>query len=107
MSVPPPCRDRGLPQQLTITLESEVPLRELVESALQSQSHVLEVGLRRTRQRVADFERQYGMGSAEFERKLAAREIDETLDFIDWLGEMALLSRLEEKTRALQWLKLG
>ncbi len=94
-------------QQLTITLESEVPLRELVESALQSQFRVLEVGLRRTHQRVADFERQYGMNSAEFERKLAACEIDETLDFIDWQGELALLSQLEQKSQALQWLKLG
>ena len=81
--------------------------REMVESAPQSQSHVLEAGLRRTRQRVADFERQYGVSSAEFERRLAAREIGETLDFVDWQGELALLSQLEEKSRALRWLKLG
>jgi len=81
-------------QQLTITLESDVPLRELVKSALQSQGQALEVGLRRARQRVADFEQQYGMSSAEFERKLAAREIDETLDFVDWQGELALLNQL-------------
>ena len=98
--------DRML-QQLTITLESEVPLRELVKSALQSQAQVLEVSLRRTRQQVVHFEQQYGMSSAEFERRLAAREIDETLDFIDWQGELALLNQLEQKAQALQWLKLG
>ena len=94
-------------QQLTITLESEVPLKSLIESALQSEAKMLAVGLRRTRERLAQFEKQFEMTSAEFERKLASREIAETLDFIDWQGEIAMLKALESKERALQWLKIA
>jgi|GEM_PF-2204444 len=57
-------------QQLTITLESDVSLKSLIESALQAETKMLAVGLRRTRDRVAGFEKQCGRTSAEFERKI-------------------------------------
>ena len=48
------------------------------------------------------FEQRYGMTSAEFERRLQAREIEETFDFTDWRMEIGIRALLEEKHATLQ-----
>ena len=42
------------------------------------------------------------MSSEEFERRLEAGEIKETLDFIDWLMEIQALRSLDQRYRALK-----
>ena len=42
------------------------------------------------------------MTSAEFERRLQAREIDETFDFTDWRMELGMLALLQQKYATLQ-----
>ncbi|HKZ86196.1 MAG TPA: hypothetical protein VJ793_21390 [Anaerolineae bacterium] len=62
----------------------------------------LKAGIDRTRSRLAEFERRYGMTSFEFERRLNARELEETFDFTDWRMEIGMLALLEKKHVALQ-----
>lgn len=88
-------------QQVTITAEAPVSLRPLLEEALQNELKLLTHGINRTRERLAAFEKQFGMTSTEFERRFNAREIEETLDLIEWLGETKMLRLLEEQKRAL------
>ncbi len=94
-------------QNITITTNSKVSLRPLLESAIQTESKVLALGLRRTQERLAEFEQRYGFTSDEFERRFAARELDESLDFIEWLGEIKTLRLLTEQRQALQGLKIN
>jgi len=42
------------------------------------------------------------MTSFEFERRLNARELEETFDFTDWRMEIGMLALLEKKHVALQ-----
>ncbi|MGA9348936.1 MAG: hypothetical protein WBW48_09040 [Anaerolineae bacterium] len=42
------------------------------------------------------------MSSAEFERRLNALELIETVEFTDWRMEVGMLSLLESQYRALQ-----
>jgi hypothetical protein len=93
-------------QNITITTDSQVSLRPLIESALQTEAKVLALGLRRTRERLIEFEQRFGQTSAQFERRFAARELDESLDFIEWLGEIKTLRLLEEQQQALNGLTL-
>ena len=88
-------------QNITITTDSKVSLRPLIESALHTEAKALALGLRRTRERLTEFEQRFGLTSAQFERRFAARELDESLDFIEWLGEIKTWRLLEEQHQAL------
>ncbi len=89
-------------QQLVITTSDKSALRPLLESAIENQKKALKAGIERTRTRLAEFEVRYGITSAEFERRLNARELEETFDFTDWRMEIGMLALLEKKYVALQ-----
>jgi hypothetical protein len=87
--------------QVTIATESPTTLKSLLEVAIQNESKLLELGIERTRERLATFEKQFGMNSEEFYRRFEDAEIAETKDFIDWWGEVKMLRLLEEQKLAL------
>jgi len=93
-------------QQLTITTTDKITLRPLVESAIENEKKMLALGMERTRQRLAEFEQQFGMSSAEFERRLNALEVMETVEFTDWRMEVGMLRLLEGQYRVLQEVRL-
>jgi hypothetical protein len=89
-------------QQLTITTSDKATLKPLVESALEHEKEMLSLAIRRTRERLAGFEGQFGMPSAEFERRLNALELQETVEFTDWRMEIGTLRLLESQYQALR-----
>jgi hypothetical protein len=89
-------------QQLVISTNDKTSLRPLLESAIENQKKTLKAGLARTQARLAEFEQRYGMTSAEFMRRLQAREIEETFDFTDWRMELGMLALLQQKYTTLQ-----
>ncbi len=89
-------------EQLTITTSNRSLLRPMVTSALERQKKVLDLGIDRTRARLAAFERTYRMSSEEFERRLRTLELTETVDFTDWRMEIETLRLLEGQRRALE-----
>jgi hypothetical protein len=93
-------------QQITITADAPVEIRPLLESAIQGQSRTLALGLRRTRERIEAFELRHGMSSFEFERRFTQRDLPETLEYIEWLGELRTLRLLEDQQQALSSLRI-
>ena len=89
-------------QQLTITTTDKTTLKPLVQSAIENEKKMLSLGIGRTRKRLAAFEQQFGMSSAEFERRLNALELAETVEFTDWRMEIGMLRLLESQYRALR-----
>jgi hypothetical protein len=87
--------------QVMVTTESPSVLRPLLRSAIQNEARSLTHGIKRTRERLIAFEKQFGMTSEEFERRYTAAEIDETLASIEWLGEIKMLRLLSEQKLAL------
>ena len=49
---------------------------------------MIQLGLDRTHARPEEFEQKYDMSSADFERRLNASEIEETVEFSDWRMEI-------------------
>jgi len=88
-------------QQLVITTSDKTALKPLLESAIENQKKALKAGMSRTQARLAEFEKRYGLTSTEFERRLNARELEETFDFTDWRMEIGMLALLEKKYVAL------
>ena len=84
-----------------MTTESPSVLKPLLRLAIQNEAKALSHGIKRTRERLLAFEKQFGMTSDEFERCYAAAEIAESLERIEWLGEIKMLRVLNEQKLAL------
>jgi hypothetical protein len=89
-------------QQVTIQTQDAKRLKPLLKSAIQSQLDDIEHGIQLTRTRLEAFEKQYKMSTAEFLRRFKPGDLDETLDFLDWQGEIKMLALLEEKRDAFK-----
>jgi len=94
-------------QQLTIKTHHKAALRPILRSALDGQKKMVSFGLQKTRQRLDEFERQFGMSSEEFERRLNAGELDETVAFTDWRMELGMARLLAEQFQTLQEAQIG
>ncbi|TAH48008.1 MAG: hypothetical protein EYC68_22650 [Chloroflexota bacterium] len=88
-------------QEIVIKSNAPISLKPLLESAIQDRLKILDLGIERTRARLAAFERRYEMPTAEFERRFNGEDLTETLDFIEWTGEIKMLRLLQEKYDAL------
>ncbi len=88
-------------QQVTVTTTGSVAIKPLIETAIRSQLKSLQHGIKRTHERLAQFERQYNLTSVEFEQRYKTGEIQETLEIDDWLMEIEALRLLEEQYRSL------
>ena len=93
-------------QQVTVTTDTQIALKPLIESALRSELRMLELSLHRTSQRLRAFEEQYGLTSEEFEQRFNAGEGEESLDFIEWAGEIKTYHLLDAHRQALQGVQL-
>ena len=72
-----------------------------MESAIRNQLKSLQHCIKRTKERIADFETKTGITSADFEKKLTEGDIEETLDAIDWNMELVALRLLEAQYQSL------
>ncbi len=89
-------------QQVTITTPDAKKFKPLLQSAIRSELKTLRYGIVRTRERLTDFEEQFAMSTMEFEQKFGAGKLEETLDFIEWWGEIKTLDLLEDKQQSLE-----
>ncbi len=67
-----------------------------------NEKKMVQSGLKRTRERLLEFEQKYQMDSAEFEQRLHALTLDETVEFSDWRMEIGMLRLLERQYKALE-----
>ena len=93
-------------QQVVVTTDVPVALKPLLESAIQSELRLLDLGLARTAERLRAFEAQYGLTSEEFARRFETGEVNENLDFIEWAGEIKTAHLLQSQRQALQSVQL-
>jgi hypothetical protein len=89
-------------QQVIVTTDAPAALKPLLASAIQAELRLLELSLARITERLQAFEKQYGLTSEEFAQGFAAGEIGESLDYIEWAGEIETYRRLEGQWQALQ-----
>lgn len=82
-------------------------LKPLVQGALHNEARLLKASIQRTEQKVRAFETRYNLSTLEFLRRYEDDELEETLDFAEWIGEARLLERLREKADALQEIRFA
>lgn len=89
-------------QQITIQTPDASQFESILRSALGREVHLVEYAILRTWERLREFEKQYGMSTTEFERRFTPDDLGETLDFIEWDGEVKTLRLLEEKQKMIK-----
>jgi 16S rRNA A1518/A1519 N6-dimethyltransferase RsmA/KsgA/DIM1 with predicted DNA glycosylase/AP lyase activity len=94
-------------QELTIRTNDRATLEPVLKAAIENEKKMLSLGLERTQQRLAEYEQQYGMTSDQFERRLNAMEVTETVAFSEWRMEIGMLHLLKSQYRALQEAELA
>lgn len=77
-------------------------LRALIESAIAESLSSVEAGIHQTEARLRAFESQYELSTEEFLKRYENDEIQETLEFDEWIGESRMLKRLQEKASRLR-----
>lgn len=93
--------------QLTLQSNRTMPLRPLVEAALQNELRLLQAGLKRSQHRLQEFEARYNLPTHEFLRRYENDLLEENLELAEWIGEHRLFERLAEKVATLQEVKLA
>lgn len=95
-------RSRTVGQQVIVSTYESIDLKPLLEAAIRSELHMLDLSLDRTAERLRAFETHYGLTSEEFMRRFESGTLDESLDYIEWAGEMKTYQLLQTQQRALQ-----
>ncbi len=93
-------------QRVTVHTNDAKRLKPLLETAIQREAQLLENAIHRTRQALEVYETRHEMSTADFERKFRAKEIEETLDYLDWWMEVEALHHLEAQRQSLKEARL-
>lgn len=88
--------------KLTLISKRNQPFKNLIETALNNELRLLMAGIQRTQKNIQTFELRHEMSSEIFLKRYENNELDETLDFAEWIGEYRTLVLLQEKSETLQ-----
>ena len=92
---------------LRLISDSDRRLKPLVVAALENEMRLLMAGIRRTELNIEGFEKKFNLSTQEFLRRYENNEIDETLNFDEWIGEHQLLERLREKVATIRSIRFA
>ena len=88
--------------QLTLVSARRHPLRPLVEAALDHEVRFFDTAIRRSEEKLRAYEAKHGLSSEEFVQRYENDELQETLEFAEWVGEIRILKRLRDKAETLR-----
>jgi predicted DNA-binding protein YlxM (UPF0122 family) len=90
--------------ELKIICEEPDSVKQLIEEAVSQRMASLKDGIRRTEERIKEFESKYQMSTEEFLRRFENDELQHRLDmeFDEWVGDSRMLKMLREKVDRLK-----
>jgi hypothetical protein len=88
--------------ELKLISKQSTSIQPIVQNAIDSFVRSSEDGIQKTQQRLREFERKYLMTTDEFIERYENDELDETLEFGEWIGESRMLQGLLEDVEQLR-----
>jgi deoxyribodipyrimidine photolyase-like uncharacterized protein len=87
-----------------LKLVSKYPdsLKQIIQSALSERLSNIEAGIKRTEERIKEFEAKYQLSTGEFIRRFNNDEFPHSFDFDEWIGESRMLAHLRETREAIE-----
>jgi deoxyribodipyrimidine photolyase-like uncharacterized protein len=77
-------------------------LKQIIQSALSERLHNIEAGIKRTEERLQEFEDKYQLSTVEFIQSFNNDELLHNFDFDEWIGESRMLKHLQEKKEIIE-----
>ena len=93
-------------QQVKVTSDIPASIKPLLQAAIRSQMRTLEHGIQPCKERHAAFEDRFPMDSGIFLERFDIGELEETLDYIEWVGEIKTLQLLQDQMQSLESAKI-
>lgn len=88
--------------QLILNSKSPEALRQIIKSALSERLHSIQIGIKRTEDRLQKFETKYQLSTEEFIKRFNNDELNHSFDFDEWIGESKMLAHLQETKEAIE-----
>lgn len=87
-----------------LRLRSKHPdsLKQIIESALSERLSSIETGIKRTQERLKEFEHQYQLSTKDFIEKFNNDELSHSFDFDEWIGEYRMLTHLQNQKQMIE-----
>ena len=76
-------------------------MERTLDKLLAHEAEVCREQLNQLRADLAEFEQQYGLGSAEFYARFQAGQTDDRMDYVEWASLVQMIRNLEERLRVL------
>lgn len=89
-----------------VRIECDEKALPLLTTAIEREKKLLDLSIEKTEKRLQEFEKAFGLSTAEMHAKLLRDEIEETLDIIEWIGESKTLEHLREQRQRLEGIKI-
>ena len=93
--------------ELRLISEHERQLKPLVDAALKNELRLLEAGIKRTQENMRKFEKKFHLSTLEFIRRYENDEMNENMDYAEWIGEHRMMGRLLEKAETLRSIRFA
>ena len=76
-------------------------LKTLVKGALENEAKLITIGLKKTRKNLRNYEDKFKMDSETFYKRYSLGEMDDSMEYIEWAGEIETLKKLERNFKDL------
>ena len=93
--------------ELKLISKQSASIQPLVKNAIDSFVRSTEEGIQKTQQNLIIFETKYRMITSEFIQRYENDELDETLEFGEWIGEYRMLQGLKEDVDQLRGIEFA
>ncbi len=88
--------------ELILVSEGRLEIKPIIEAALKNEMRLVRAGLRKTENNLKEFEKKYNMNTETFIFNYEEDKLEETIDFIEWIGELRMFERLSDKLKTMK-----
>ena len=81
--------------RIIIEPQSAKNVESLVKSAVENELKIIEFGIAKTKKKLAELEKKFGMNSRNFYKKFNEGKIGDDIEYIRWAGEYETLQKLQ------------
>jgi len=87
-----------------LKLRSKYPesLKRIIQSALSERLQSVKAGIKRTEERLEEFETKYQLSTEEFITRFNNDELARSFDFDEWIGESQILAHLQQTKESIE-----
>jgi len=86
--------------ELILVSDSRLKIKPIIEAALKNEMQLIRAGVQKIEQNLKGFEEKYHKNTEKFISEYD--KLEETIDFIEWIGEFRMLKRLTDKLETMK-----